>query len=69
MGNIYIAHDEEVKAICSGKNDEGIKYDIGVGLTIFDQRHGLSFNEKRRAEYKKWLGITMSVDEERSLID
>lgn len=67
MENIYIKHDEEIKAICAGKNDEGLKYDLGVGLTIFDQRHGLNYDTKRRAEYKQHLGVPMSVDEQNAL--
>lgn len=67
MENIYIKHDNEIKAICAGKNDEGLKYDLGIGLTIFDQRHGLKYDTKRRAEYKEYLGVTMSVDEKLSL--
>lgn len=67
MKNIYITHDEEIKAICAGKNDEGLKYDLGVGLTIFDQRHGLKYDTKRRAEYKQYLGVPMSVDEQNAL--
>lgn len=67
MKNIYIENDKEIKAICAGGNDEGLKYDLGIGLTIFDQRHGLKYDIKRRAEYKQYLGVSMSVDEQNAL--
>jgi hypothetical protein len=69
MKNIYIENDKEIKAICAGGNDEGLKYDLGVGLTIFNQRHGLNHDVKRAAEYKKYLGVTMSAEEMRVLVE
>ena len=69
MKNIYIENDQEIKDICAGKNDEGLKYDLGVGLTIFDQRHGLKHDTKRAAEYKQYLGVPMSADEQRALAE
>lgn len=65
--NIYIKNDKEIKDICNGKNDEGICYDLGVALLIFEQRHGLKYNLKGQAEYKKYLGVPMSVDERNAL--
>jgi hypothetical protein len=67
MKNIYIENDKEIKAICAGGNDEGLKYDLGIGLTIFDQRHGQKHDIKRAAEYKQYLGVPMSVDEQNAL--
>lgn len=69
MKNIYIENDKEIKDICAGKNSEGRKYDLGVGLIIFNQRHGLKHDTKRAAEYKKYLNVPMSVDEQSALKD
>ena len=69
MKNIYIENDEEIRDICAGKNDEGLRYDLGVGLIIFNQRHGLKHDVKRAAEYKKYLNVPMSADEQNALKD
>lgn len=65
--NEYIKNSAEIKAICAGENNEHRKYDLGVGLDIYDKRHGLKYDLKRRAEYKKHLGVTLSVPEMRML--
>ena len=65
--NEYIKNSAEIKAIANGKNDEGLRYDIGVALDIYDKRHGLKYDIKRRAEYKQSLGVTLSVPEMRVL--
>ena len=65
--NEYIKNSTEIKAIANGKNDEGLRYDIGVALDIYDKRHGLKYDIKRRAEYKQSLGVTLSVPEMRVL--
>ena len=59
--NIYIKNHEEIKAICAGQNDEGRKYDVLVGLDIFDKKHGLERNDTLRAEYKQYCGLPLSV--------
>lgn len=61
MKNIYIQNHEEIKAICAGKNDEKRKYDVNVGLDIYDSKHGLKRNDKARAEYKQFCGLPLSV--------
>ena len=61
MKNIYIQNHEEIKAICAGKNDEGRKYDVNVGLDIFDKRHNIKYDGKARAEYKQFCGLPLSV--------
>lgn len=65
--NEYIKNSAEIKAISNGENDEHRRYDLGVALDIYDKRHGLRYDLRRRAEYKKHLGVTMSVDEIRVL--
>lgn len=65
--NEYIENSAEVKAIANGENDECRRYDLGVALDIYDKRHELRYDIRRRAEYKKYLGVTMSVDEIRAL--
>ena len=67
--NEYIKNRAEIKAIANGKNDEGRSYDLGVALDIYDKKHGLKYDLKRRAEYKKHLGVTLSVPEIRVLED
>lgn len=62
--NIYIQNDKEIKAICAGENDQHREYDVGVGLDIYDQRHGLPHDSKARAKYMVWLGIPMSREYE-----
>ena len=65
--NIYIKNHEEIKAICAGKNDEGRKYDVNVGLDIYDNKHDLTHDEKARAEYKQFCSLPLSVDEKKLL--
>ena len=36
---------------------------------IFNQRHGLKHDVKRAAEYKKYLNVPMSADEQNALKD
>lgn len=59
--NIYIKNHEEIKAICAGDNAEKRKYDVSVGMDIFDKRHGLKHDGKARAEYKQFCGLPLSV--------
>lgn len=59
--NRYIQNHAEIKAICAGKNDEGRKYDVGVGMDIYDKKHGLKYDGKARAEYKQFCGLPLSV--------
>ena len=55
--NEYIKNSAEIKAIESGENAEHRRYDLGVALDIYDKRHGLKYDLKRRAEYKKHLSL------------
>ena len=59
--NIYIQNHEEIKAICAGANDEKRKYDVNVGLDIFDKKRGLEHDDLARAEYKQFCGLPLSV--------
>lgn len=68
MANIYIENHEEIKRICAGENDEKRKYDVAVGMDIFDKKHGLKYNAKARAEYKKFCGLPLSA-KDKELID
>lgn len=61
MKNIYIQNHEEIKAICAGQNDEGRKYDVSIGMDIFDKRRGLKYDGKARAEYKQFCGLPLSI--------
>ena len=61
MKNIYIENDAEIKAICAGENAEKRKYDVAVGMDIFDKRRGLKHDSKARAEYKQFCGLPLSI--------
>lgn len=65
--NIYIENHQEIKAICSGKNDEGRKYDVLVAMDIFDKKRGLKRDEAARAAYKEFCGLPLSRDDDRLL--
>lgn len=67
MKNIYIQNHEEIKAICAGQNDEGRKYDVSIGMDIFDKRRGLKYDGKARAEYKRHCGLPLSVKDKELL--
>ena len=61
MKNIYIQNHAEIKAICAGKNDEGRKYDVSIGMDIFDKRRGLKYDGKARGGVKQFCGLPLSV--------
>lgn len=67
--NEYIENSAEVKAIENGENDERRRYGINAALDIYDKRHDLRYDIRRRAEYKMHLGLTMTMDEFRALED
>ena len=67
MKNIYIENDAEINAICAGENAEKRKYDVAVGMDIFDKRRGLKYDAKARAEYKQHCGLPLSVKDKEML--
>lgn len=67
--NEYIENSAEIKAIANGEDDECRCYSFNVALDIYDKRHDLRYDIRRRAEYKNHLGLTMTMDEFRALED
>lgn len=66
--SIYIENDQEMREICRGNCPAGDwQYDVSVGFEIFDQRHGLKYDMRARAEYKEFCKLPLSFDEDRLL--
>ena len=63
--NIYIKNYEELSSITYN----GKKADMGVQFDIFDQKHGLKYDELARAQYKHWRSVVTGTPELLSMRD
>lgn len=52
--NVYIQNYDELKELRDGN---GRKPDMFVQLNIFDEKHGLQYNELARAQYRHWRSV------------